>query len=282
MSCNKNTCGGCYPYFQPNQIAHMEQGGCLACDEDDEFNCEPRNLEEQFNNVAQEEEEKEEEEQKEEEEEKERPELFTAPIDLGDCPICFDKLKMIDITVTKCGHTFHSSCIFKSLDRNVDCPMCRTELIHPESDDDEEEDDEEDDEYNEEEENEEDNEEDNEDEDEEDNEEVDEEPKVTIEQLSVKLQNMGYTFADILTLHMRWYLDGAMKREDETRSSDKFLEELIKKIDGVTEGRITMSHRDQRTYAQVLQPQQPQPQHVVLSIKDLERVLLTRRNTQEA
>jgi hypothetical protein len=47
---------------------------------------------------------------------------------------------------------------------------------------------------------------------------------------------------------------------------------------------IQESPHIQQFQLQPQQPQQPQPQpqHVVLSIKDLERVLLTRRNTQEA
>jgi hypothetical protein len=267
----------------------MNEGGCLACEEEGDVNYGPINLEEQFNNAAEQEQEEqeqeEEQEQQQQKEEKERPELFKAPIDLGDCPICFEELKMIDITVTKCGHTFHSSCIFRSLEQNGDCPMCRNTLIDSTDSDDEDEEEQEDDDYDlgsgdsvAEDDDEEDNDEDNE-----------EEPKVTVDQLSDKLQNMGYTMTDVLALHMEWYMDGAMKREDQTRQSEEFFEELIKKINGLVEGQITMSHRDQRTYAQVLQPQpqqqqqlEPQPSQIVTN-KDFERILLSnpRRNTQE-
>jgi len=29
---DKKKCSGCYPKFQPNQLAHMEPGGCLSDD----------------------------------------------------------------------------------------------------------------------------------------------------------------------------------------------------------------------------------------------------------
>ena len=75
----------------------------------------------------------------------ERPPLFEAPVQLGYCPICYEELKMIDFTVTKCGHTFHSSCVFRALEENAGCPMCRCELVpvsyDPEYDDEGDEDD---------------------------------------------------------------------------------------------------------------------------------------------
>jgi hypothetical protein len=78
------------------------------------------------------------------------------------------------------------------------------------------------------------------------------EPKVTMDQLAEKLQNMGYTPLDFLTIYMNWYMDGEMKREDQTRQSQEFLLDFIHNIDAVVEGRISLAHRDQRSYAQVL------------------------------
>jgi hypothetical protein len=34
-------------------------------------------------------------------------------------------------TTTECGHTFHSSCIFRNLSQRIECPMCRKELVEP-------------------------------------------------------------------------------------------------------------------------------------------------------
>lgn len=49
---------------------------------------------------------------------------------LGECPICYDDIKMINMTVSRCGHIFHASCIFACLERRIDCPMCRTQLVN--------------------------------------------------------------------------------------------------------------------------------------------------------
>jgi hypothetical protein len=82
------------------------------------------------------------------------------------------------------------------------------------------------------------------------------EPKVTMDQLAEKLQNMGYTPLDFLTIYMNWYMDGEMKREDQTRQSQEFLLDFINNIDAVVEGRISLAHRDQRSYAQVVSANQ--------------------------
>jgi hypothetical protein len=186
-----------------------------------------------------------EEKEKEPEPEPEREPLFESPIPLGECPICYEELKMIDFTVTKCGHTFHSSCMFQALANNLDCPMCRCQLLAVQEDEDEEDQ--------------------GEDQDEDEDEEgsrasymgigVDTRP--TMEQLAVKLQNMGYTPVDFLTL----FMDGILKRQDETRQSSEFLDDLNSKIDDIVDGKITMAHVDQRTYAQVAAKAiEPQPQ----------------------
>ena len=55
--------------------------------------------------------------------------LFELPIHLDQCAICYEDLSMVNITVTRCGHTFHSSCVFNALEYGEHCPMCRTQLI---------------------------------------------------------------------------------------------------------------------------------------------------------
>lgn len=72
--------------------------------------------------------------------------LFEMPIQLEQCSICYENISMVNITVTRCGHTFHSSCIFNSLDYGEHCPMCRTQLIPLRDENEEEGDEEEDDE----------------------------------------------------------------------------------------------------------------------------------------
>ena len=181
--------------------------------------------------------------------EPEKEALFEAPIPLGECPICYEELKMIDFTVTKCGHTFHSSCVFKAMEQNVDCPMCRCQLLevqeYEESVDEEEGEDQEDQE------------------DDDDDSDDEDDPKVTLEQLYAKLQNMGYTPLDILSRAV--YPNIILKRQDESRNVTEFQDELGEKIWDLVYGNISLAHVDQRTYAQVAakipDPHvQPQPQ----------------------
>jgi Zinc finger, C3HC4 type (RING finger) len=69
-----------------------------------------------------------EEEQEEEDEGPMCQPIFTAPIPLGECPICMDTLEMVNFTVTKCGHSFHATCLFRSVEDSSDCPLCRKRL----------------------------------------------------------------------------------------------------------------------------------------------------------
>lgn len=58
--------------------------------------------------------------------------IFALPVGivLGECAICYDEIKMINMTVTRCGHVFHASCVFECLERRVDCPLCRAKLVN--------------------------------------------------------------------------------------------------------------------------------------------------------
>ena len=45
-----------------------------------------------------------------------------------ECPVCFEKLGHKNVSTTKCGHTFCTTCIIKSANRNGECPLCREQL----------------------------------------------------------------------------------------------------------------------------------------------------------
>jgi len=48
---------------------------------------------------------------------------------LEQCSICFNDIENVNVTVTRCGHRFHSSCIFEMMaNGGRDCPLCRTKL----------------------------------------------------------------------------------------------------------------------------------------------------------
>ena len=65
-----------------------------------------------------------------------------------ECPICMDDINPTrNCIITDCNHTFHASCMLKSIVHgNFDCPCCRFELaespVEEEDEDDEEEDEE--------------------------------------------------------------------------------------------------------------------------------------------
>jgi len=181
--------------------------------------------------------------------------LFALPcgFQFSECAICYEAIDMVNVTVTTCGHTFHSSCAFKALEHADCCPMCRHQLIDEPVEDEDEEGSEEGSE-------------DQEDDEDHEDQEEEEDSRPTMEQLATKLQNMGYTPVDFLTLFMR----NILKRQDATRQSEDFLETLNDKIDDIVDGKITMAHVDQRTYAQVasqikdlVRQGQPQEQQAV-------------------
>jgi len=49
----------------------------------------------------------------------------------GECPICYEELTMVDFSVTRCGHAYHTSCLLESimLSSEGGCAMCRRQLI---------------------------------------------------------------------------------------------------------------------------------------------------------
>lgn len=46
-----------------------------------------------------------------------------------DCSICYETMNDVNISITKCGHKFHTSCLIKSVLIKTTCPYCRDKLI---------------------------------------------------------------------------------------------------------------------------------------------------------
>ena len=44
------------------------------------------------------------------------------------CPICMDKLKENNLTITKCGHKFCHTCLDSHSYKDNKCPICRTDM----------------------------------------------------------------------------------------------------------------------------------------------------------
>ena len=48
-----------------------------------------------------------------------------------ECPICYDTFSNNDFFITKCGHKFCGSCIFKHYrGNNTTCPLCRQSFLN--------------------------------------------------------------------------------------------------------------------------------------------------------
>ena len=188
----------------------------------------------------------EEEEEKEEEKEKEKCNIHEPTANplsgqtFGECPVCYEELNMINVTITRCGHVMHSSCIFTALEASPCCPMCRTQLMRDLDDDDQEYDEDEDDQDDGSQE---------EDEDQEDEEEEDHDSDVSLEKLSAKLQNMGYTLTDFLSV---WLSDNNLKKENPEKYNKELEDKLADDVFSILNGSIPLSSRDRRSYAAVV------------------------------
>ena len=71
---------------------------------------------------------------------------FATPSPFDPCAICFEDIKMVNVTVTRCGHVFHASCMFEAIAAKSCCPLCRTQLVNGFEDDEDDYEEEEDDE----------------------------------------------------------------------------------------------------------------------------------------
>lgn len=169
------------------------------------------------------------------------------------CPICFEKIEDdLNITITTCGHKFHSSCIFTALERSDNCPLCRNQLVEMNvaSDDDESDDGEEGErvaqhhftliE-------------------EEEEEEVG--FKVDLEQLADKMANIGYTMKDLLRLYVGiiFVNDTIKSSATEERYSEEFMNIMELDVDDILYGKLPCSQHllAQDLLAQVGPPVEP-------------------------
>jgi len=200
--------------------------------------------------------------------------------EMVECCICMECISTTNKTTTECGHTFHSSCIFKNLSQRVECPMCRKELVElPEEEtlyDSEEDDDSDDDSTNY-----------NSDADsvlsissyqfQPDNTENldvydsivtnerynefkkyshkrESDPVISYQQIVDKMMSMGVTPADMMALYCVKISEiHTETTEDITNYSPKKIHELDILYRKIARGEIAVNYRDKRTYAGVVQ-----------------------------
>jgi hypothetical protein len=180
--------------------------------------------------------------------------LFCLPIKLEPCPICFEEIEMVNIVTTTCGHTFHSYCMFKTLETTENCPLCRNQLIeeYKEEDEDDDEDDDED---------EDDNEDDYEEQNDDDNEEEEEEEdtKINLEQLSIKMKSMNYSYDDLVKI-LAYEFDYSFNLKSIV-NNDKYTEEYFEKFEDditkIIDGVIELTEEENNQY-KIQYPQEPE------------------------
>jgi len=172
------------------------------------------------------------------------PPIFEIPEGcIEPCPICFEQVDGINISVSTCGHVFHCYCLLRAVKKNSHCPLCRHLLIKNDNEEDDDDDyddmphlitDTDDDST------------------EESNSsfdssstETDNESQVTLEQLANKMTNLGYTMADLL------YLITPINSQN-PKHTDDFCDKIFDTIDNIKNQTIPLSQRDNRSYSQVV------------------------------
>jgi hypothetical protein len=152
-----------------------------------------------------------------------------------ECPICMESIGRVNCCTTECGHSYHSSCLFKNFSNSVDCPLCRKELIiYPEDEEDSSESSDEDDQSLDQEEQE---------------EQEDDKPPITLNQIIHALKKQGFSDKDLLNsiLMNVWFEDDEVSDEDVVRNGN-----LIDMIYSIINKEVAVDYRDSRTYANVL------------------------------
>jgi hypothetical protein len=161
----------------------------------------------------------------------------------GECPICWEDMNMVNLTITRCGHTFHSSCLIEANMTLDNCPLCRVQLLpdNPSNDDDDS-----DAEY------EDDREDDDDDDSTSDHDSIESVIEgITVEQLAAKLTNMGYSNVDLVRL-LIGYKQYTVATENHDRYTPDFIHQLDDDVNGILNKDIPLVARDTRTYAQVI------------------------------
>lgn len=155
-----------------------------------------------------------------------------------ECSICLDAIQTnANSSTTRCGHSFHTSCFLKAIQcGSGNCPNCRALLIIKDSDNEEDESEyESDDDYE------------YESADEDDSESI-LSVAVTLEQVANKLENMGYSTADILSL----YLGKTVRSNTDEKYSIEFFLKINEDLDKILDGTIPLNQIDNRSFRDVV------------------------------
>ena len=193
-----SSCAECSPIYQLNQLAHMDQGGCLC-----------------FENLHQETEETKEVEdtiiQKLYFAKEETDVELVAEVE---CCICYESISTEkNNCITECGHQFCFKCLAKSMVHNgCTCPCCRSPLVEEVAEESDDEDTDADD--------------DEDADDEDDDEDAHSEIECGVEELTRRLKANGFKMQDVLSMLLGRYTKGA---------TDISITELTDKFDNIVD-----------------------------------------------
>jgi hypothetical protein len=219
------TCSGCFPVYQPNQLAHSEPGGCLWCASAEENNLLTVDgpLDTLFETGSD-----------------DIVETGTAgsevtletedSFNVNECCICYENIDALkNNCTTECGHKFCFKCLATSMvHNNFSCPCCRTQLVESSEEDDEEEEEDED-----------------EDEDEEGEEEDGEDvAECNVEDLTLRLEASGFKMQDLLSMLLGRYAKDAA--DIAIYEMNKRFDAIIDEADGEAFENEAMGQEDTR------------------------------------
>jgi hypothetical protein len=217
------TCSGCFPVYQPNQLAHSEPGGCLWCASDEENNqlTVYGSLDTLF-------------EEGSDDTGTAGSEMTLETVNstnVNECCICYENIDSLkNNCTTECGHKFCFKCLATSMvHNNFSCPCCRTQLVDSSEEGDDEEDEEEDEE---------------EDDDEEDEEDEEDAVECEIEELSRRLEAGGFKMQDILAMLVGRYAKDAT--DIAIYEMNKRFDAIIDEADGEAFENDAMGQEDTR------------------------------------
>jgi len=204
-------CSGCFPIYQPNQLAHCEPGGCLWCEAEEENN--QLVVDESFDSLF----------------------MDLSSIDskeeekvVEECCICYETIDAKkNNCVTECGHKFCFKCLATAMMNNKTCPCCRSPLVESTESDDEE-----DEEYE------------SDDETEMDQQYEDSDTECEIHELSARLEANGFKMQDILSMLLGRYVKGSS--DAVIYEMNKKFDAMVDEADNEVEENIEMGKEDIR------------------------------------
>ena len=234
MSASSCSCSGCFPIYQPNQLAHCEPGGCLWYQSEEENNqlVVDESLDSLFLDLSS---------IDSNEGSASLHSLFIDSIDakeekVEECCICYDAIDTKkNNCVTECGHKFCFKCLATAMQHSSACPCCRSPLVESTESDDSDEDESDDD---------------DDDETELEQQYEDNDAECEIEDLTARLQSNGFKMQDILSMLLGRYAKGSTDMA--IYEVNKLFDEMVDEADNEVVENIEMGKEDIRTNGVVM------------------------------